>query len=296
VTSIGKAAAATVRSARADEAGACRALLPRAFPPFGPAPELLVAAGPDGIAGVLALGWVPRDFPMMLHVLPNYRRAGLGRALVDAAVGLATGETNALRAWHPVDEDGPACAFLQAVGFQVVRRLLPFEIGDLASIGTIDALVDRARRAGRIPGDARLVALAEAPPQEIARLVAPEFAALPRDVVVRIAPGAAAGYDPALSLVLMRGDRVAAVMLCSRDGDLAEVEAAVVEPGLRGGWPFLLMVSLIGHRAYEAGLRAVRFACEEHVLDVLAVARRTRATALPPQVVLRRPLYSAASA
>jgi GNAT superfamily N-acetyltransferase len=116
------------REARPEEAAACRAMLPEAFPPAGPAPCLFVAAGAGGqLRGVLAMAWVPRGFPVLVHVAEPYRRRGIGRALLRAAIARAGGETPALRCWAPVEEGSAAASFLRANSFRVTRRQLPIE-------------------------------------------------------------------------------------------------------------------------------------------------------------------------
>jgi hypothetical protein len=133
--------------------------------------------------------------------------ASAGRALLQAAVAAAAGETPALRAWGPLGESSPEALLLQAAGFRVTRRLLVFETDAVQFRADMTALLDRMRAAGRVPHDVRLASLAEAPAAEVISLVANQFAALPHDVASCIEPGAANGYDPTLSLVVVRGCR-----------------------------------------------------------------------------------------
>ena len=249
--------------------------------------------------GAAALAWVPRGFPVLVHVREGWRRGGVGRALVEAAMDAAAGETRFVRAWSPVEQDSAPARFLAACGFTVFKRLLTFETDGVAFETAMGALLRRAR--ARVPADASLVTLAEAPAQEVVRLVAPQFDALPHDVAWRLRPGVAGGYDPALSLVLMHAGRVAGAILCRRFGDSIEVDANVVAPAYRRGWANLLLVEGITRRARAAGLATCRFCCEEHVTNTLNLGRRTQARFLAPKLLMMRALkppvwaYSAAA-
>jgi hypothetical protein len=140
------------------------------------------------------------------------------------------------------------------------------------------------------------VPLAEAPADEVIRLVAPSFAALPHDVAWRIAPGSVYGYDRALSLVLLHGAaRVGGAVLCRRFGERVDMDVGVVAPELRHGWANLMLVEGMARLGHAAGVTRCRFSCEEHVRDTLNLARRSDAARLPAQVVLTLPLATEAA-
>jgi GNAT superfamily N-acetyltransferase len=261
-------------------------MLPDAFPAFGRAPELLVATSPNGLIGAAAVAWVPRGFPILLFVAEGWRRQGIGRRLLEAATASAAGETTALRAWNAVQEDSAAASFLQAVGFQVTRRLLVFETDAAEFEASMTALL--RRMAGKVPGDVIVGTLAQAPPSGVVSLVAPQFATLPHDVAWRITSGSPLGYDQTLSLVLLQKGKVIGAMLCKRSGELAEVDVNVVAPAFRGGWANLLLLEAMARRARADGVAHFRFSCEEHVRDTLNLARRSGARHLPPNVLLTK--------
>ena len=278
-----------IRPAREDEAAACRALLPEAFAPFGWAPELFIAATPDGIAGALAMQWAPRGFPILLYAAADFRDQDIARRLVECAAATASGETAALRAWAPLDEGSAPAATLLAAGFKVTRRLLAFETHEpLRFENTMTALAERM--ANKIPEDVVVVRLADAPAEGVVHLVTPQFASLPHDIAWRIRPGAHHGYDRDVSLVLMRGTDVLGAMLVRRSGDLAEVDVNVVAPAVRGRWANVLLLEGMARRARMAGVKSFHFFCEEHVRDTVNLARRSGARDLPPRLMLTLPL------
>ena len=106
----------TIRIARDDEARACRILLPEMFP-ADQMPDLLTAISDDAagphFAGALAMSAVncPREpgFTFLLHVVPSFRRQGIGRGLLAEAIRLAVEGvcSNIIRHGYPAGQPGP---------------------------------------------------------------------------------------------------------------------------------------------------------------------------------------------
>ena len=101
---------------------ACLALLePIAHPEAVP----WDARGADGaLAGAAGVLWRskgrPPGFPLWVHVLPDRRRRGVGRALLAAAAEAARGEAPALLAAAMLDLAGEGAAFAAACGLVAV--------------------------------------------------------------------------------------------------------------------------------------------------------------------------------
>ncbi len=285
-----------IRPALDGEAVACRAMLPEAFPPAGPAPDLFVALGhAGGLLGAAAMAWFPRGFPVLAWVDPAARRQGIGRALLRAAADAAAGETMALLAWSSVEEGCAAAEFLQAAGFKATRRLLGFETDGVRFAALITTLRSRVQAAGRVPADAPVIPLSSASPAAIIRLVMPEFGAMLHDVAWRLQPGISGGYDQALSFVVVQGSEALGCMLVRREHDVLEIDLNLVGPAHRRGWVNLLLLEAVACRGREAGVTRFRFHCEAHVRDTLNLGRRTGATDLPPQLLLALPLLPAST-
>jgi GNAT superfamily N-acetyltransferase len=279
-----------IRPARDGEAAACRMMLPAAFPATGAAPELFVAPGPEGIRGAVAIAWVPKGFSVLVQVAAPWRRQGIGSALIEAAAASALGETAALRAWMPVSEGSIAAAFLQTAGFRIVRRLLVFETDSVHFGLALNGLLRRAQAGGRVSRQLTLATLAAAPVQGVVDLVAPEFATLPHDLAAQMAPDNHDGYDRALSLVLLHDGAVVGAMLCRRFDDLVEIDVNVVVPTLRHGMANLILLEGMARMSQDAGIRRIRFSCEEHVRDTLNLGRRAGAIRMPNQLLFARSL------
>ena len=265
-------------------------MLPAAFPASGAAPELLVAPGPEGIRGALAIAWVPGGFSVLVQVAPPWRRQGLGLALINAAAVSALGETPALRAWMPVAEGSGAAAFLVVAGFRVVRRLHVFETDAVRFAQSMSALLRRAQAGGRVSPHFQLTTLAQAPLAGIVDLVAREFGTLAHNVAARLAPDRHDGYDQALSLVLLQHGAVVGAMLCRRFDDLAEIDINVVDPALRHGLANVILLEGMARMSQDAGIGRFRFSCEEHVRDTLNLGRRAASVRMPNQLLLARSL------
>ncbi len=288
----------SVRAAEECEARACRMLLPQAFP-IDPAPELLVALGPDStLIGAAAVGWVAAGdasaFPIAVEVVPPWRRRGVGHALIDAAAASVRGETTGLQPWNALEDDSEAVGFFLACGFYVHHRVLHF-IGDATSV---EALLARHRtwltERGRIPANARLVGLRDAPHPELAHLLAREFHNSPAQVLARLHGESAPPFDAERSVVLLvDGAVMGAQIWTNGDDGVPQVEVNVVSPTLRHGWANVLLTHEGVRIGVTKGTHAFRFFCHERVIDTVNIARRSGAKLARTDVVLRRDIAAA---
>ena len=268
-------------------------LLPQAFP-IDHAPELLVALAPDStMIGAAAVGWVATGdaaaFPIAVQVVPPWRRRGVGRALIDAAAASVRGEATGLQPWNALADDSEAVGFFLACGFAVHHRVLHF-VGDAAAV---EALLARHRawltERGRIPRNARLVGLQDAPFRELAQLLAREFHNSPAQVLARLHGEAAPPFDAARSVVLLLdGAVVGAQIWTIGDDGVPQVEVNVVNPTLRHGWANVLLTHEGVRAGVAMGTREFRFFCHERVIDTVNIARRSGAKLARTDLVLRR--------
>src|SRR5271165_3946478 len=88
------------------EARACLALVPQVW---NTPTELLIARRDGAFAGAAAVFWQswakPAGFPVQVHVLPDQRRKGVGRRLLETAVDMAAEETDGLWTFEAIAED-----------------------------------------------------------------------------------------------------------------------------------------------------------------------------------------------
>lgn len=277
-----------LRPAREADHGACRRMLPTAFPVVGRLPELLVAEEGGRIVGACAVAWVPRGFPILVHVEPCARRQGVGRALVATAATIAAGETDGLRPWGKVEEHSGGAAFLAACGFVEVGRLHVFELEPTRLRESIAALAERTRK--RVHAAMRLVRPREAPRQQLLDLVGANLTT-PRPFLEDALSGAGAHrYDQELSHVVMVEEAVAGAILAHRIADMLEVDLNVVDPAWRGGWVNLVLVNSVLQSGFEAGLTRLRFLAAPHVKNTINIAARGDGTRLPDLLTLVKPI------
>ncbi len=262
------------------EAPACLALLPEAQ---GVPVELLIARRRGVFAGAAGLYWrswsKPGGFPTQIHVLPLQRRQGVGRRLLQEAALLAAPETEGLWSLRPAKPQSPEALFMQACGFVPRRRQHHFQARIEVLLTHLAPLVARLRAHGRIPPDVQVVSLAEAPLEEVGWLVSAELGGGPIEALHRLRQRDAApapdNLDRSLA-VLHEGHVIGAMLWRLKDG-LATVDARVVAPRWRNGWPNLLLLEASLLRARDEGIADFRFYCDETVRDTLRLAQRASA-------------------
>jgi hypothetical protein len=224
------------------------------------------------------------------HVLPAWRRRGVGGALLDAVDSFVQPEATAISPWSKLAEDSEAASFCVAIGFTVHHRVLNFAAIAPELEIALAAYRSRLDRAGWIPPGASVVELAAAPAAEVAHLVAREFGSSPATMLARINGRGARPFEPVLSVVLLLDGAVAGAQMVSiADDGVAEVEANVVMPTLRRGWANLLLTHEGTRKSAAAGTQRFRFFCDERVIDTVNLARRCGAELIRTDLALIRP-------
>ena len=267
------------------EAAACLALLPEAV---GSAVELLIAKRDNLAVGAAALWWRnesdPPGFPLAIHVPPPERRRGVGRRLLNTAVELAIDDAHGFWSQAPAVDGGPVAAFLYACGFEPRRREHHFEAAIGALLADVGPKARKLRDRNRIPPGIDIVPLAQAPLDEVGRLLARELGSAPVRIVERLrrrSDGSTETGDR--SRVAMRDGKVEGVILWRVHDGVAIVEARVVHPRGRGGALNVMLLEDGLLRGKAEGLERLRFHCEDGVRDTLSLARRCEAVEREPR-------------
>lgn len=263
-------------------------LLPEAFPLVGEPAELLVARVGGALAGAAAIAWSAGGFPVWIHVEPARRRRGIGRALMQAAIDEARGETTVLKAWHLLEDGSAAASLAVSCGFIDTKRLRYFSADPASSDSYFNRLLDRFRR--RIPATVRVVPVQDVSSDALTAMLADAFDLSPAAAAQRFASTSTRPYHPTLSKAVVDGGTLAGAILCRADGDVVDVEVNMVAVGYRGGWANLLLLAAMARAGKDAGIGRFIFGGEAHVRDTVNLSRRSGAIRLPDRVTFTLPL------
>ena len=251
-------------------------MMPDLFAPTH-APDLWVALEDGVLAGVGAVSWhrtsQPAGFPVYVHVEPAWRRRGIATALVEGIAEAARQDAPCLNSWFDVAPGSDAAAFCAATGFACVRQVFEFEAEMKKFYDLIKLTYDRFALRGKLTGDFHIVSLAEAPADQVAALVADNFALASASALTQVALGTSS-HDPDKSVALLKEGRVLGALLYSWNGGDIGIDAWVVAEEARGSAANLLLVEAASRRALDAGAWRFRFSCTDDVRDTINLARR----------------------
>lgn len=274
------------------EARACLALVPEAV---GQPMELLIARCQGEIAGAAAILWRssqrPAGFPVLVHVLPDQRRGGVGRRLIAAAADLVHGEAPGLWSLNPLTPESVAAHFALACGFRVEGRRRVFETSLETLEQKIRPLLDRSDAAGR-GGSIEVVPLGEAPLEDVGWLLSAELGGDPVAAMHGVDARVAAWGETDGSMVAMSGSEVAGVVFCRREGPDGFVDLLVVARPWRRTTTGLRLLANAAQLAGTLGVTHLRFRAGEAAKDTAALARRLGAAELEQRLLCYYPIAS----
>lgn len=217
-------------------------------------------------------------FPLHLHVLPRWRRRGLGRSLVERLVAQARGwQVDSLQTPGSHAADEPAAAFMRALGARPGVTMHHF-LGETGpTLAAYESREQTLRRRGRIPPGFAQVPLHEVPADASASLLAWQVGgglAAARDTLARRLQHPQAR---ALSFAVWDGAMLAALLLGSAEQGVGQVDHWVAEPSLRHGWPALLALTAYLRALRDLGIATGHYSCSERATATMNVARHTGA-------------------
>ena len=288
-----------IRTAQDNEARACRMLLPEMFTAFQ-APDVLVATVADparngtsrivGGAGVGTTLGPKRSLPTLVHVVPSWRRRGVGRNLIEAVAARSCGRADTICPPRPVPAASQAALFLMACGFDQWDRIIHFEVDGLPFYADVLRVRRRLEQHGRIPPEMRILRLRDADPDAVTDLVCRCIETSHQHVRARFNSRADDVYDLENSVVLMMRDVVAGVLIYTWNGGIPMIEVRAVDPALRGGWANAVMLEEATRNAKEAGALRFRFFASDKLNDTMSLARRANAEQIKVELQFGRGL------
>jgi GNAT superfamily N-acetyltransferase len=271
---------------------ALRMLLPHAVH-YGCSCDVFVATDDESsrrLIGAIAVAPLMRLQPyrgprVALHVISPWRRRGVGRALVAAAVEVSAARgADALYAWDKMSPDGVDAQVWRRLGFDKAIESSLTRIDATRTIEALQPLVSCLIERKYIPAEARLVPLREADINEIVELVTTFLAGAGDEAGLknRLIGNHPLPLEPLLSKVLLFNDRVAGVMLGSPiNKHVGLVEVNVIHPMLRGGWANVWLKLETTRIARDAGYQTFLYETHEQHADTKALTRRVGGVVVP---------------
>lgn len=274
-----------IRPADRGDLRACRVLLPQTKATSASA-EFVVAADEAGrVVGAASLAWdaVLRElkgWEVDVHVIPPVRGAGVGRALVSAAIERAREKGIArvhAREW--VETGSAGMRFWERCGFRPAQAKQEFEATLQDILEGMAGLVEGLKSRGRVPAEARVVPLMDADARAVAALHVAELGGTIETVLPLVDGSGAHPYDRRYSFVLTLGGQVIGFTLGRREAArrLFVFDANVILPHWRKGWASPLLRYEAGKQVLASGVDTVRYYALDGATDTLNAHRRVRA-------------------
>ena len=206
-----------------------------------------------------------------VHVIPPYRRRGIGssllRSLADHCLA-ADSKCEAFYATQKVEAGTAAAQGWRWLGFEpletVVYHELPLSVIEKKLAPMYDWMVSK----GGIPQEAEIIPLCDADRPAVARLhtevLGGDYATL-----LRLMQGTGIGaYHPVYSRILLVGGKVKGCILAHRESkESAVVDANLLDPSVRGGWANLWLKLEATRGAAALGIERFTYSTFDHYTD-----------------------------
>ncbi len=287
-----------LRPATAADAAVCRMLLPDAC--RSGLSEFVIAALPEPpyVAGAAAFLRLPgRLEGVAVHVIPGWRRRGIGSRLMRevlgrAAAGQATHGPATVSGWVDVLRDPGGVAFAERLGFARGARSQTAEC-DIAVAGPyFERFRTRWLARGGMPTGFAIRRLHDADRRAVARLWTDYIATRP-GLRVDLVAAELGGPGVESSPVLLMGGEVRGFLLLRFEGDIVWVAGEVIAPEARDGFTTAALSVAAWDEARARGSKRVRFDWGEGVAYTANAARRLRGTVVRESVLMTRAVLPA---
>ena len=265
----------TTRSMEPRDTRAVRALLPElVMRSSNRRVMVLVPNGSPQIIGAAAFSEEiiqtrPPCVPFTMTIAAPFRGRGFGRLLLHAVsdeVYQSLG-VRALMNWFAIERGSPLADLATQFGFTKRPQLSHYNADIRVYLDLLSMTLTKMRSHGRIPVNAKVIPLSQAPIGEIIeyhlRFLGGHTARLER----RLQGKGLRSFDPDLSRVAMFGGAIAGFVLARINYEgKAVIDARVIPPRYRKKWVNPLMLVDSAYAAEKRGLSVVRFAgATEHV-------------------------------
>ncbi|MFK5923058.1 MAG: GNAT family N-acetyltransferase [Verrucomicrobiota bacterium] len=276
-----KAEGITVRIAAADEdLEPYRRHLPQAFMSL-PRPFFLLAEqGGSEVVGLASLrvlgGEKMKEGRFQLWVMPEHRRQGAGRQLMQVLAELAQREgVDRLLAGVPVGEENEEALFFESLDrFEIKRTLQYFEIRTADAWQVVAPLAKRIFERGHFSQAYEIVTLEQAKLPFVKDFVLKYLGGIP-DALINRLRGGANGFLPKLSVVIRSEQGPVAVLLIRKGTRGLVIDSRVVSPEVRGTWINVALMFTFAEKLRALGIEKVYFEGDTDLhQDTIKLARR----------------------
>jgi len=221
-----------IREPRESEFAACRMLLPDACADATGRVFLLAFEGPSMVGAASYRDDGAALNGLRLHVIEARRRCGIGSRMLELVVERARqSDREKILADAELKNETAAQPFLEQHRFQIAHRLTSAQLGLARMRELYPATVKKMEAAAEFPATARIVGIAEAPPDQVVRMCVEYLANMP------LLAGMTRGFRPEQypeSLVLLIDGKVIGLLLAQLEDRILRIPAWVVSADRQG--------------------------------------------------------------
>lgn len=278
-----------IRPAAAGDWQALRMLLPNAVHHNCGCEMAVAVEAKTGFAiGAVALSPLMRTKPhpgprVALHVVPPWRRRGVGRQLLrwaDRAAGRRGAQ--ALYAWSSLEADSQLEKIWKYLGFNQSQSHPLTEVDAAKTVSHLQQIFDRIQRKRPIPELARIVPLGAVDPAQVIRLHLEYLGGNEALILDRLRGSAPERFDLHLSQTLLMNQQVQGLALVRRiSANSIFIEGNVLHPTLRKGWANLWLKFESAKVCLAAGISTFVYETFAQHADSLKFSRRVDGFILP---------------
>lgn len=254
--------------------------------------------GRDGlVVGAIAVANAFRQQPIpgpgiLLHVIQPCRRHGVGTALLEQAAQLAAHHGGqCLYAMKRVAAQSDEAAGWAWLGFVVLESVEQHSLPLAQFEPRLAPLVERMRRGGRIPAEARIIPLFQANHDAVLRLHLSQMGGQPENLSLKLIGEGPGAFHPRYSRVLMIGEQIVGCILAHRKGpDVAVVDANIVASEFRNGWANIWLKLEATRGALSLGIKYFHFVSFDHYEDTRSFTKKLGGATTTVEQLMYRPL------
>jgi GNAT superfamily N-acetyltransferase len=286
-----------VETARSSQTAAVLTLLPSLLSANSLPTRFIIARCPENPSHILgAAAFIPQiistqwpGFAMHLNVLANYRRQGIGSALLhQLKVDAQNWNVSHLHVAEHFEDNSPLAQFLSQYHFQPSSNMHYFISQMHATLPMLESLVGALNRRKRVPAGFVLQPLINANLDKAAELFAKEFKTPITHAQNVLQHALSEPMSNEISLALCKNNELAGFLIGKQNNDFPEVSYWVSAPEYRQGWTAALLLEGFVRRANERGIMHGGYSCNDKTTATLNIARKTGAklTAIKRSYVL----------